>query len=68
MPKAGLEPAQISPYAPETYVSTIPPLRHSYNFTTLLLNFQGKYALSGGCFLEGNPLAKRYLIVLLGRV
>ena len=27
MPKAGLEPAQISPYAPETYVSTIPPLR-----------------------------------------
>ena len=24
----GLEPTQISPYAPETYVSTIPPLRH----------------------------------------
>ena len=23
----GLEPTQISPYAPETYVSTIPPLR-----------------------------------------
>ena len=40
MPKAGLEPAQISPYAPETYVSTIPPLRHRYNITTLLLNFQ----------------------------
>ena len=28
MPKAGLEPAWIAPYAPETYVSTIPPLRH----------------------------------------
>ena len=26
----GLEPSQISPYAPETYVSTISPLRHGY--------------------------------------
>ena len=31
MPKAGLEPAWISPYAPETHVSTIPPLRHLLN-------------------------------------
>ncbi len=31
----GLEPTQISPYAPETYVSTIPPLRR-VNF---LFNF-----------------------------
>ena len=34
MSEMGLEPTQISPYAPETYVSTIPPLRH------IVLNFQ----------------------------
>ena len=68
MPKAGLEPAQISPYAPETYVSTIPPLRHSKNITIFLLNYQRNYALSGGSFLKGNPLLERYSIVLVGRV
>ena len=29
LPKRGLEPLRISPYAPETHVSTIPPLRHN---------------------------------------
>lgn len=29
MPEGGLEPPRIAPYAPETHVSTIPPLRHS---------------------------------------
>ena len=58
MPKAGLEPAQISPYAPETYVSTIPPLRHRFYYTIFLFNFQKYYALSGGSFLKGNPLTK----------
>jgi len=28
VPKAGLEPARVSPHAPQTCVSTIPPLRH----------------------------------------
>ena len=29
VPKRGLEPLRIAPYAPETHVSTIPPLRHN---------------------------------------
>lgn len=28
VPKAGLEPARLSPHAPQTCVSAIPPLRH----------------------------------------
>ena len=36
MSEMGLEPTQISPYAPETYVSTIPPLRHEIVFIILL--------------------------------
>jgi hypothetical protein len=28
VPKAGLEPAWVSPHAPQTCVSAIPPLRH----------------------------------------
>ena len=36
--------------------------------TTILFNFQWNYALSGGCFLKGNPLLERYSIVLVGRV
>ncbi len=40
MSEMGLEPTQISPYAPETYVSTIPPLRQNLylNFTTEIKN------------------------------
>ncbi len=30
MPEGGLEPPRIAPYAPETHVSTIPPLRHLF--------------------------------------
>ena len=46
----GLEPTQISPYAPETYVSTIPPLRH-FVCKNFLLSCQVSamlYVLSGG--------------------
>ncbi len=35
LPKAGLEPARIAPYAPETHVYTISPLRHIYYFIFL---------------------------------
>ena len=49
MPKAGLEPAQISPCAPETHVSTIPPHRRKY-----LLNFNCtlKYRCGGSAPLS----------------
>ena len=43
MPKAGLEPAWISPYAPETHVSTIPPLRHNTMIQKIIFNFQFFY-------------------------
>ena len=34
VPKAGLEPARLSPHAPQTCVSAIPPLRHSQDAET----------------------------------
>ena len=37
MSEMGLEPTQISPYAPETYVSTIPPLRQTIQFSIFVL-------------------------------
>ena len=43
MPKGGLEPPRIAPYAPETHVSTIPPLRQ-----IVLFSFQNLYSLRGG--------------------
>ena len=33
VPKAGLEPARLSPHAPQTCVSAIPPLRHGPHYT-----------------------------------
>lgn len=48
--KKGLEPSWIAPYAPETYVSTIPPLRH-FVCKNFLLSCQVSamlYVLSGG--------------------
>ncbi len=50
MSKKGLEPSWIAPYAPETYVSTIPPLRH-FVCKNFLLSCQISamlYVLSGG--------------------
>lgn len=35
----GLEPTQISPYAPETYVSTIPPLRRVNFYLIFTVHF-----------------------------
>ena len=36
MPKGGLEPPRISSYAPETHVSTIPPLRQIENYYLII--------------------------------
>lgn len=43
----GLEPTQISPYAPETYVSTIPPLRQVYFFIQFLHFVRQSTTLTG---------------------
>ena len=56
MPKAGLEPAWIAPYAPETHVSTIPPLRHKFLKYSIVKNH---VMPSGGCsHFCSNPLEK----------
>ena len=49
MSEKGLEPSQISPYAPETYVSTISPLRHTdlYSIFNYLRNINsGEWAFA----------------------
>ncbi len=67
MSEMGLEPTQITPYAPETYVSTIPPLRHIdfYQIFTVPVGL-----LVVDVVLSNNPLEKRYSIVcsLVARV
>ena len=70
MPEGGLEPPRISPYAPETHVSTIPPLRHLfYIFIIIILKiFVNNMHSVAEVDSSVNPLAKRYSIVLLGRV
>ena len=61
MPKAGLEPAQISPYAPETHVSTIPPLRHKYYTTTNYIQFSIELCTQCWKFPQGKPSHKMIL-------
>ena len=58
LPKRGLEPLRIAPYAPETHVSTIPPLRHNLILPNYIQFSNFSYALSGGCWFKTNPLGK----------
>ena len=58
VPKRGLEPLRIAPYAPETHVSTIPPLRHNLILPNYIQFSKFSYALSGGCWFKTNPLGK----------
>ena len=67
MSEMGLEPTQISPYAPETYVSTIPPLRHFnslFNFITLV-GCCSAYTL---CFLSGRKIPEHFSFSMLARL
>ena len=66
MSEMGLEPTQISPYAPETYVSTIPPLRLDLTINYSIVKISSVFVAD--VVLANNPLEKRYSIVFLGRV
>ena len=57
MPKRGLEPLRITPYAPETHVSTIPPLRHN-QISYFLFNFQPVLCTQWRMLTQGQPSRK----------
>ena len=67
MSKTGLEPVQISPHAPQTCASTIPPLRHKWNysiFKVIYFIFVAEQSLS----LLPSPSKATFSCFLVGRV
>ena len=65
--KTGLEPVQISPHAPQTCASTIPPLRHKWNYSIFKV-FYFIFVAEQSLSLLPSPSKATFSCFLVGRV